>query len=61
MVYMTNEEWLEAVRDNFDEALQMGDMHLAKDIIADTFDAGFKETARAMSLELRTVHTYVNY
>lgn len=48
-----NEEWLEAANENFEHALNVYDVSLAKDIIADTFDAGFSERAREMSLELR--------
>lgn len=50
-----NKEWLDAAYDNFEEAILKCDVHLAKDIIADTFDAGFPEQARAMANELRRV------
>lgn len=49
-----DEEWLEAANDNFENAITMGDVAFAKDVIADTFDAGFPERAREMNLELRT-------
>ena len=50
-----NKQWLAAAFDNFEEAILLNDVHLAKDIIADTFDAGFPEQARAMAMTMRTV------
>lgn len=50
-----NQQWLNAVTDNFETALLQKNLQLAKDIIADTFDAGFPEQARLMALTLREV------
>lgn len=52
-----NREWLEAAYDHFGQAVLHGDVHLAKDIIADTFDAGFSFEAQAMANILRREET----
>lgn len=49
-----NLEWLEAAEENFYEACELGNISMAKAIIADTFDAGFPSEARTMNLLLRT-------
>ena len=49
--------WLDAAYENFGLAMLEGNIALAKDIIADMFDAGFDWEARALSLELRRVET----
>lgn len=59
MVYLTNSSWVIAAQENFEVAIANKDVYLAKDIIADTFDAGYKETAVAMTQELRTMETYI--
>lgn len=43
-----NSEWLEAAKENFEEALEQGDYLLCKDIVADVKWAGFLDTARYM-------------
>jgi len=53
MSHKQNTEWLEAAQENLNQAIDSGNYALAKDIIADTFDAGFAEEARAMSVQLR--------
>lgn len=50
-----NKHWLAAAREHFEVAILENNVHLAKDIIADTFDAGFPEHARVMAMELRRV------
>lgn len=57
MSHPYNTLWIESAYENFGQALLEGDIHLAKDIIADTFDAGFAIEARAMANELRRVET----
>jgi hypothetical protein len=51
-----NEEWLSAAKENFQSALDAGDVSLAKDIIADTFDAGFPDAARSMAAQLKAAN-----
>lgn len=48
-----NDRWLEVAKDNFDQAIAEGNIALAKDIIADTIDAGFTPEARQMVKQLR--------
>lgn len=48
-----NTEWLEGAQQMFDEAVDMRNVTLAKEIISDTFDAGFIDEARGMALFLR--------
>lgn len=53
MSHVSNTLWIEAVQDMLGEALASGNYSLAKNIIADTFDAGFISEARAMVEEMR--------
>jgi hypothetical protein len=53
------EDWLEAVKENFDSSLEENNIALCKEIIADTLDAGFQEAAQEMTLKLRQ-HTDSN-
>lgn len=53
MSHIENTRWLEAAQENFESAIAGGNLSLAKDIIADTFDAGFATEARAMNIQLR--------
>lgn len=55
-----NQQWLEVAKDNFDQAIAEGNIALAKDIIADTIDAGFMPEARQMTQQLRKVDYYQN-
>lgn len=48
-----SERWLESAHENFEQALQEGDVGQAKAIIADTLDAGFGSFARTMNRQLR--------
>lgn len=54
MSHKQNDIWLEAANDAFQDALECGNYALVKDIIADTFDAGFPDVARAMTSKLRS-------
>lgn len=47
-----NEQWLEAARENFDDAIEAGDYALAKDVIADVFDVS-PDAARSLTEVLR--------
>lgn len=49
---MQNEKWLAAAKDNFKEALSIKDMDLARAIIMDTIDEGYREEAKDMYEEL---------
>lgn len=53
MSHIENDKWLESAKEFFDGALEAGNLPLAKDIIADVFDKGFGDEARAMNIELR--------
>lgn len=53
MSHHKNDEWLEAAKDNFEEAVATGDIALAKAIIVDVLDAGFREEGQAMNETLR--------
>lgn len=53
MSHQQNTEWLEAAYENFRDAVEVGNIALAKDIIQDTIDNGFSEDARKMNLEMR--------
>lgn len=53
MSHEKNTEWLEGAYENFRDAVEVGNIALAKDIIQDTLDAGFGEDGRKMNLELR--------
>lgn len=53
MSHIENDKWLESALENFQDALDAGNYALVKDIIADTFDAGFSDTARVMTNKLR--------
>jgi hypothetical protein len=55
MSHKYNDEWIEGAYEAFGCALMEKDVSLAKDIIADTFDAGFDREARAMSKAMRQV------
>lgn len=57
MTTKQNAEWLEAAKEHFQNAIDNEDVRLAKDIISDTFDAGFPEAAREMTAQLRTATT----
>lgn len=48
-----NEVWLEAAWETFQEAVEKGNYSLAKDVIADTKDAGFENAANTMIEFLR--------
>lgn len=48
-----NDVWLEAVFENFQDALDAGNYALVKDVIADTQEAGFLDEARVMNNKLR--------
>lgn len=50
-----NSHWVESAWEAFNIALSEQDLALAKDIIADTFDAGFDNAARGMNVALREV------
>ena len=50
-----NDEWIQGAYEAFGIALMEKDVGLAKDIIADTFDAGFDREARAMTATMREV------
>jgi hypothetical protein len=58
MSHPQNEQWLEAAYEHFTDAVGMGNYALAKDVIADTFDAGFAKEARQISEELREMSIY---
>jgi len=47
-----NTEWLEAAKENFETALANKEYSLAKDIVEDIKDAGFKEEAKTLKKEL---------
>lgn len=53
MSHPINDRWLESAYEAFGHALLYKDYKLAKDIVADTFDAGFDSAARAMQNELQ--------
>lgn len=53
MSHPQNEEWLESAHEGLEQAIADGNVALAKDIIADTFDAGFSEEGRFMNRRLR--------
>lgn len=53
MSHIQNDQWIEAAQENFEESIERGDLPTAKNIIADVFDAGFSNVARAMNLMLR--------
>lgn len=55
MSHIGNDKWLEAAQEHFDSAVEAGNLGLAKDIIADTLDAGFADVARSMTAQLREV------
>lgn len=55
MSHDNNTRWVEDAYVNFGQALEEENIELAKDIIQDTFDAGFPNDARKMNLELRTL------
>lgn len=57
---MKDNEWLSYAFEAFGIAVLMRDYELAKDIIADTFDAGFDQAARSMSWYLRHHHDRQN-
>lgn len=52
MSHIENELWLEASRENFNEALSEGNLHLAKEIIADVMDVS-PASGRELVQELR--------
>lgn len=56
MSHPQNEEWLESAYEGLEHAVLIGDVSGAKEIIADTFDAGFAEQARHMTESLRGIH-----
>jgi len=47
-----NDEWVLAAYENFEQAIEGGNYHLAQDIIADTADAGFEGEAQIMRSQL---------
>lgn len=53
MSEQVNERWVEAAYENFQEAVENEDITLAKSIIADTQELGFKQEAQIMNAELR--------
>jgi hypothetical protein len=55
MSHAQNDEWLEAAKDNFEEAVGSGDIAMAKAIIVDVLEAGFREAGQAMNDVLRTI------
>lgn len=50
-----NEAWVEAAHENFQDAVSEGNITLAKDIIQDVIDAGFRDEAVKMSETLREI------
>lgn len=48
-----NTSWLEAALENFDEALEEGDVAFAKAIIADVQEKGFNDEVRQLNVRLR--------
>lgn len=52
MSHVTNQEWVAAAYENFSEAVSLGNIELAKDIIQDTHDSGFTDEAKKMNEEL---------
>ena len=53
MSHKYNDLWIESAWESFNIALSEHDVALAKEIIADTFDAGFDRAARGMNIMLR--------
>ena len=49
-----NEDWLEKTYEYFDRALSKGDVAVAKTIICDMNDAGFRRQARDLTRQLHT-------
>lgn len=50
-----NTEWLEAAQDNFTEAVAEENIKMAKAIIADVLEAGFRDEAQTMVEALREI------
>lgn len=50
-----NTEWLDAAHDNFTEAVAEENIKLAKAIIADVLEAGFRDEAQTMVEALREI------
>lgn len=48
-------EWLKAAKEHFDEAIEADNLALARDIVADVFEAGFGDDARDMALQLKDI------
>ena len=49
-----NDQWLEAAKDNFDEAVAQGNHSQARAVIADVRDNGFEAAALNLEKELKT-------
>ncbi len=47
-----NDKWLEAAKENFEEAIEADQWDLAKDILADMKDKGFEKETSTMRLHL---------
>lgn len=54
MSHIQNDKWLEAARENFEQAIAEGNLPAVKDIIADVMDVS-PETGRAMNEEIRNL------
>ncbi len=53
MSNIQNEAWVESAHENFQDAVSEGNLLLAKAIIEDVIDAGFKDEAQKMNETLR--------
>jgi hypothetical protein len=49
----SRQEWLESAWQNFEQALEKGNIAFAKAVIADTQEEGFFDAARSMNARLR--------
>jgi hypothetical protein len=54
MSHIENDKWLEAARENFEQAIAEGNLPTVKDIIADVLDK-FPDVGRAMNEEIRNL------
>lgn len=50
-----NDVWLEAAKDNFDEAVAQGNHSQARAVIADVRENGFEAAAVNLEKELKTI------
>lgn len=51
-----NDEWAETAYDNFQQAVDDGNLSLANDIIEDVKDSGFSDLARRMKQEIKNIN-----